>query len=259
MASAKFPPKIPQEIINVTLPTLYSSLELAMKAQVTQNEKLDSLSIDLFRTTALTNAEIEQIIAGEELFSSVRAQIIADNVTRLESTSTITFFQRSAILTAAAAIIVVAVFGTMMVAKRTNQRPNVAAIPPVRSYDDTVVSPVDLPISQPKSEVSEERPTAVHIVKAMDYRPVVSERRPYSPPPQQQQELEDQPPQFFALAGLRPAEVAVDGSRIIRVELPRASLVTLGVNVPLDSDKQLIKTDLLVGPDGVPRAIRLVD
>lgn len=73
-----------------------------------------------------------------------------------------------------------------------------------------------------------------------------------------QAESEEQP-QFFALAGLRPSEIAVDGSRIIRVELPRASLVTLGVNVALDSDKQLIKTDLLVGPDGVPRAIRLVE
>jgi hypothetical protein len=65
--------------------------------------------------------------------------------------------------------------------------------------------------------------------------------------------------EFYALADLHPSEEATRNGRIIRVELPRASLVALGVNLPLDSDKQMIKTDLLVGPDGVPRAIRLVD
>jgi hypothetical protein len=47
--------------------------------------------------------------------------------------------------------------------------------------------------------------------------------------------------------------------RVIRVDLPRASLISLGVNIPLENDKQIIKTDLLIGPDGVPRAIRLVE
>ena len=232
---------------------------MAMKTQNSQNDKLDSLSTELFRSTALNEADIDLIISRDELFSSVRGRIIADNVSRIQSTNTITFFQRSAILTAAASVIVVAVFGTMMIAKRPNQRINFASsVPPVRSYDDTVVRPIDLPMPPPKTETLDGRQAAAHIVKAMDYRPIVQERRPYNPPPQQQQ-LEEQPPQFFALAGLRPSEVSVDGSRIIRVELPRASLVTLGVNVPLDSDKQLIKTDLLVGPDGVPRAIRLVE
>ena len=88
----------------------------------------------------------------------------------------------------------------------------------------------------------------------MDYRPVPERRVLTQKQPPQYQE----PPQeFYALADMRPSDIA--NGRVIRVDLPRASLVALGVNIPLDSDKQMIKTDLLVGPDGVPRAIRLVD
>jgi len=221
------------------------------------DENLDRLVTELIRTTILKDDEQDAIASRSDLFSSVRARIIAEDVTRIEQTSTITFFQRSAILTAAAAIIVMAVFGTMMIAKRPVPRSVVNSIPPVPLNNkfasrepevDAFTSPSNIDGPDTKAPPS-------RVVK-VDYRPIVSERKM---PAQREPQLDEQPPRFFALAGLRPSEVAVDGSRIIRVELPRASLVTLGVNVPLDSDKQLIKTDLLVGPDGVPRAIRLVE
>jgi hypothetical protein len=66
--------------------------------------------------------------------------------------------------------------------------------------------------------------------------------------------------EFYALPAVASSarEVAA-GGRVVRVDLPRASLVALGVNVPLEVEQQTWKTDLLVGPDGVPRAIRLVE
>jgi hypothetical protein len=69
---------------------------------------------------------------------------------------------------------------------------------------------------------------------------------------------EQQPVEFYALADMSSNE-SVAGGRVIRVDLPRASLVSLGVNMPLGNDKQLIKADIVVGPDGVPRAIRVVE
>ena len=253
MACTQCAPETSHEI-NVTNLIQQSSLELAMKKH---DDNLDRLVTELINTTVLRNDEQDAIASRSDLFSSVRARIIADGVTRIEPSGTITFFQRSAILTAAAALIVMAVFGTMMIAKRPVSKSVVNSIPPIPLNDkfaakepevDEITSPSNIDGPEIKS-------TAAHLVRA-DYRPIVSERKVSV---QREPQFEEQPPQFFALAGLRPSEVAVDGSRIIRVELPRASLVTLGVNVPLDSDKQLIKTDLLVGPDGVPRAIRLVD
>lgn len=229
-----------------------------MKTEFLQNDRFDSLAAGLLKAAALRDDEIENIASGEGLFLSVRTRIIADNISRVESTGTITFFQRSAILTAAAAVIVAAVFGTMMVAKR----PSPKSIAKSTQSAPAVENPsVHFKVTDPPSDTvtvadPEVRQPVQHMVeKAMDYRPVVQEKRV---PIRTQPQVEEQP-RFYALAGLRQSDVAVDGSRIIRVELPRASLVALGVNIPLDSDKQLIKTDLLVGPDGVPRAIRLVE
>ncbi len=55
-----------------------------------------------------------------------------------------------------------------------------------------------------------------------------------------------------------PAETA-GGGRIIRVDLNRSSLFALGVNMPLENDVAMVKADLLIGADGVTRAIRLVE
>jgi len=49
------------------------------------------------------------------------------------------------------------------------------------------------------------------------------------------------------------------GGRIIRVELPRSTLFAMGVNIPLENDSPTIKADLLVGRDGVTRAVRVVN
>jgi hypothetical protein len=226
-----------------------------MKKHVSQKARLDSLAANLLKSTVLRDDEIDYIASRDDLFSSVRAKIIADNVSRVEGPGSITFIQRSAILTAAAAIIVIAVFGTMMVARRPNR--TAVQSTPASGEQRFVETTRHVETSAPSEKMSdpEIRQPMPRYEKAIEYRPVTVERRPVFKP---QAESEEQP-QFFALAGLRPSEIAVDGSRIIRVELPRASLVTLGVNVALDSDKQLIKTDLLVGPDGVPRAIRLVE
>ena len=253
MARPQRTPEIPHQI-DVTHRAKHSSLELAMRIH---DDKLDRLVTELIRTTVLKDDEQDAIASRSDMFSAVRARIIADDVTRIERTSTITFFQRSAILTTAAAVIVMAVFGTMMIAKRPAAKVVVDSVPPVQHSDNFVPKYVVDPGMPPTNvEAPEIKSPPVRVIKAMDYHPIVSERRV---PVQREPQLEEQPPRFFALAGLRPSEVADDGSRIIRVELPRASLVSLGVNIPLDSDKQLIKTDLLVGPDGVPRAIRLVD
>lgn len=55
-----------------------------------------------------------------------------------------------------------------------------------------------------------------------------------------------------------PAETA-SGGRIIRVDLKRSALFALGVNMPLENDAATVKADLLIGVDGVTRAVRLVE
>ncbi len=55
-----------------------------------------------------------------------------------------------------------------------------------------------------------------------------------------------------------PTETA-GGGRIIRVDLKRSSLFALGVNLPLENSEEIVKADLLIGSDGVTRAVRVVN
>src|SRR5688572_618992 len=69
-----------------------------------------------------------------------------------------------------------------------------------------------------------------------------------------------------------PAEVATDfvpvgygsamdlqeGGQLVRVELPRLALASFGLPVNMDRVDERVKADVLVGPDGLARAIRFV-
>ncbi|MEO8436387.1 MAG: hypothetical protein ABI596_15910 [Pyrinomonadaceae bacterium] len=73
-------------------------------------------------------------------------------------------------------------------------------------------------------------------------------------------------------ANAEPAEVATDfvpvgyvsaldlqeGGQLVRVELPRLALASFGLPVNMDRVDERVKADVLVGPDGLARAIRFV-
>lgn len=63
---------------------------------------------------------------------------------------------------------------------------------------------------------------------------------------------------FYALPFAGISEEPNEELQILRVDLPRSTLFALGLNLPLEGEDQKVKTDLLVGSDGVTRAIRLV-
>ncbi|MEJ7615588.1 MAG: hypothetical protein WKF30_01135 [Pyrinomonadaceae bacterium] len=63
--------------------------------------------------------------------------------------------------------------------------------------------------------------------------------------------------EFFALAegaGQNPLE----GGQIVRVEVPRSTLISFGLPVNMERESGAAKADLLLGYDGVARAIRFV-
>jgi hypothetical protein len=62
---------------------------------------------------------------------------------------------------------------------------------------------------------------------------------------------------FYALnAGGTPDD---EGGRVVRMNVTRASLFAMGVNVPLENESASVQADVVVDGDGVARAIRLVD
>ncbi|HVF50977.1 MAG TPA: hypothetical protein VNA19_12865 [Pyrinomonadaceae bacterium] len=62
---------------------------------------------------------------------------------------------------------------------------------------------------------------------------------------------------FFPLAGASEL-TATDGGHVVRVELPRSALVSFGLPVNVERTGGRVKADVLLGDDGVARAVRFV-
>jgi hypothetical protein len=62
---------------------------------------------------------------------------------------------------------------------------------------------------------------------------------------------------FMPLGYLNPATLQ-EGGQIIRVEVPRSTLVNFGLPVNMDRYNERVKADVLLGVDGMARAIRFV-
>lgn len=108
---------------------------------------------------------------------------------------------------------------------------------------------------------------------------IVQEPKVDQPQPKQQQELAQKPRRpaarraqnsevanhvtreiatdFMPLGYLNPATLQ-DGGQIIRVELPRSTLMNFGLPVNMDRYHEKVKADVFIGVDGLAHAIRFV-
>jgi hypothetical protein len=55
------------------------------------------------------------------------------------------------------------------------------------------------------------------------------------------------------------AGMAMESGTVVRVELSRSALASLGFNTSADNSGQAVKADVILGDDGIARAIRLVE
>jgi hypothetical protein len=62
---------------------------------------------------------------------------------------------------------------------------------------------------------------------------------------------------FFSVGDTSALSLA-DGGQLVRIELPRSALMRFGLPVNTDRARERVKADVLVGADGIARAIRFV-
>jgi hypothetical protein len=62
---------------------------------------------------------------------------------------------------------------------------------------------------------------------------------------------------FIPLTAIADA-TAMHSGTIVRVEMPRASLIAMGLPLNAERAHETVKADIVVGDDGLARAIRLV-
>jgi hypothetical protein len=181
-------------------------------------------------------------------------------------------FQRSVrrYWVAAAAAVLLIFFGVMMM---TRWRANVSAPPQFQAHSDQksgseqkpeenksgTSSPTPINVSvpeQPKRRV--ERPKRQRnefVARDRNRRSRPSERPTERPTANH---VVDEVATEFMPVGYMSVSNLQEGGQIVRVEVPRSKLVSFGLPVNMERSHEKVKADILVGVDGLARAIRFV-
>lgn len=223
------------------------------------NKAVDAIGRKLVENDLLSVDEIDRIIDRPGLFDQVNRRIAA-----VESSAAAKPGRRSRTWIPAAAgsfasLAILAVLATAVIDRNSGgiAKPAITYIQvpdaaPEVARPDVPPKPMQTKLSAGRAQISDD--TGVRAEKAAFRRPVSRVQNVRPRPAALESEAEFYP---VAYTG-DPAETA-GGGRIIRVDLNRSALFALGVNVPLENDYATIKADLLVGMDGVTRAVRLVE
>lgn len=231
------------------------SLILEMKKGKIDNSELDAIGKTLIIQAFDHSPEIERIVADPYLFARVKARIKAENEgpNVVASPWAKIFGLRFALAGSIAAGMIAAAVGLgFLSSKQESVADNNIQIPPQMVE---VARPLDPPqVNLGKFSLSR----ATNFEAPRGEKVAVENKRPRSR--QVLPDIEfDSDGEFYPVAYTGDIEEAVAGARIIRVDMNRSSLYALGVDLPLENDAETIKTDLLVGPNGVTRAVRLVN
>lgn len=221
-----------------------------MKRNEIQTRDLDALATRMLKAGRLDGDEIDKIVSAPKLFDAVRARIAVSDTKPISRS--IWFAWKPSVATLAAIAILMISFGYIGYFNGTETAATARSrkLPAIFKVDeDTAKQDFRPPVTvSASSEVT--RPTITKAVYREEIKPV----RPKAKRASIEREGE-----FYALNFAGNMEDAMRGGHVVRVDMSRSSLFALGVNVPLENDAKFVKTDLLVGTDGVPRAIRFVE
>jgi len=217
---------------------------------LSKKERLDMIGQGVLEASRMRNSEIEEIVAAPHLFRSIKANVERQ---RAPDPSGQRRFLRNWVwqlrVTASASLAIVIAIGIgLSLYSKSSQISPVPGVAFVRS---------DIAVDLPKPttrfyEVSGEERGDID-------RPVIQRAALTRPQPShrhQTQEVEDVS-EFYPITYTDNQDTN-DGGQLVRVELPRSSIAAMGIDPPEGNESPKVKTDLLIGSDGVMKAVRFV-
>lgn len=231
-----------------------------MRKRTLNNQELDALGKKLFSSARLNESELDRIASGRELFDGVLKRAASETLDGID-TRTVFLRKLTIIGGSVATVILVASFfaillqqnsGSAVLQRSLNtlaERPGAARpelTPQVRFVKG---------FTQGRAEILSEDLQAPRIENAIQRE----FRRP-SPRLQRASYSETaEQPEFVAVTYTGDGGESARDGRVVRVDIPRSTLFAMGFNVSLENASPTVKADLLIGPDGVTRAVRLVE
>lgn len=244
-----------------------------MKTGNRQNKELDRIGRRLLEAARPADAKIERIVNSPALFDAVKARIEAEKTACVDDFAGggPAFFwnvRKSAPVFAALLIAVFAalgLFGFHNWAENAAERVFVTDVPPP---DGAFAAPAPQDFESggvlgaekttfPVQNGTKTSASNARLSKKIDTeKSVLKSKRPKI-----RKQKENLPAIEFYALGFPAANAPETGKElhVVRAELSRAELFALGVNLPIENGAEKIKADMLVGRDGVARAIRFVE
>lgn len=212
-----------------------------------EKKTLDEIAKVLVKADAFSSRDLDQVTSNPALFDSVRARLklAADVPARKRS------FVGGKLGVSFASIAIIAAVGLALVVFRSKPVDVVRhPAPAATSATETKTFPEPDKVAAPDFR----RPAQSVKAERISTKPETRVNRPRQSAAQQIRYEGD----FYALSYAGDPNETERGGRIVRVDVSRSTLFAMGVDVPLENETDTVKADLLIGSDGVTRAIRLV-
>ncbi len=227
-----------------------------MKNRSLNKKVLDAIGRRLFKAEPVDSERIDRVISDPQLFTKVLERIAADLSDRKEPVA-VASTSRHAVAGYIVAAISFFLIGSFAIMYNVKQ-PETAIKAPVQVVSSKVP---DAAPEVVRPEVPPQPDTGKHSAGRTTKdtfrveRAILTRTEPANRP------RRDAEPdtQFIPVSYTGDPEELSGGGQVIRVEMKRSSLFAIGIDVPLENDDTIVKADLLVGRDGVTRAIRMVD
>ena len=217
-----------------------------------QNRKLDNQTLDaigkkLIVSDARRVADVDALLSNPRLFAAVRARIaVVETPEVCVSWFALTRFNVAAFSAAAAVLLLVVGAFSLLDKAREPVAVNTIQILPQ-------VADVARPVFPPQGIVSK---FSSGRANKDDFKIEKARLKQTVSRPQVNAEPDAQ---FLPVSHTGDPDEMSGGGQVIRVEMKRSSLFAIGVDIPLENDDTIIRADLLIGRDGVTRALRVVD
>lgn len=235
------------------------------------DEQLDKIAKNLLQNFALDDETLEEIAESPKLWWSVRNKIEAEK-TRHEKSW---FFVFRPQILAFGALAIVVCFGLTALflnsktdSNKTTAEKNpvqnqaeesakksedLANISPNENFENPAISQKSNPIPE-KVSVKNIEPKVKFVAKNQTVE--ISTKQPNKPSKKEglPKKAEETKTDFIALSYAANTE----SGQIVRVKVPSSMMVSLGVATNVEKESKLVSAEVIIGDDGLARAIRFI-
>ena len=235
---------------------------MKMNKRESENKKLDSIGRELLKTSAPRDDMLENIVSGPHLFSAIKQRAAAEqktSATGLSFASILSFLSRPQTAAAFAALLVaVLATGAFYFYARQTASETIAKNGPAEISARKDSKPLVIKNTTPGPDVIEGAPLRPTAVAFHQNRPTPVVRENFRKKLPARETAYESDGEFYPLTFTGGSGEIAPGAQIVRVELSRSSLSSMGIDLPDENRAGTVKADLLISSDGVARGVRLV-